>query len=408
LISRQVTRAPESDSVTDVKVLYRASIFAAARLRPRETATFAVAVADVSKSYQSLREAIAKVAGRVINAQYDERDRQNVTAQFDFEVKRGDEKAALAALDLAGEIVSRQVARAADADGLTDNKVLYRASLLGATRLRSRDTTLLQLAVTEVPPAYQSLRETVLKAGGRIITGQLDEHDKQNISAQLDFEVKRTEEPGLRAAIDAAGDVIARQVTRAEETDGLTDTKVTYRMTLFTASRLRPRELVTLAIEVHDVEQSASVLASQAAEVKARQVDSRISREPSGKVTAKLAYDVPLASAAGLAEQFKKAGAIKVQQSVRDPQAPEGKYAIARIDVTLTSAEKIVGDDAGVWPPVKRGLTYSASVLLTSLTWVVFGLCVVLPWALVGYGGYRVVKWIGKPGIPGSTPQAAA
>jgi len=74
--------------------------------------------------------------------------------------------------------------------------------------------------------------------------------------------------------------------------------------------------------------------------------------------------------------------------------------------VTLTSGERILGDDAGVWPPVKRGLTYSASVLLTSLTWVVFGLCVVLPWALVGYGGYRVVRWVGRPGGTPATPAA--
>ena len=187
IVARQVVRAPESDNVTDAKVLYRATILAASRLRPRETATFSIAVADVSSAYQALRDAIAKTAGRVINAQFDERDRQNATAQFDFEVKRGDEAAVRAALDAAGELVSRQVTRIPEGDGVTDNKVLYKASLLGANRLRSRDTTVLQLAVVDVPPAYQSLREAVLKANGRIITGQLDEHDKQAITAQARF-----------------------------------------------------------------------------------------------------------------------------------------------------------------------------------------------------------------------------
>ena len=68
--------------------------------------------------------------------------------------------------------------------------------------------------------------------------------------------------------------------------------------------------------------------------------------------------------------------------------------------MTLTSADKIVADDAGVWPQVKRGLSYSASALLTSLTWVVFGLCVVLPWALIGFGGYRAVRWMSRPAQP--------
>jgi len=403
IVSRLVTRAPESDSVTDIKILYRATILAASRLKPRETATYAIAVADVSTAYQVLRDATAKTTARVINAQFDEHDKQNVTAQFDFEVKRGDEAAVRAALEAAGEIISRQVNRSPEGDGQTDKKVLYRAALFGVNRLHSRDTTILQLAVTDVPPTYQSLRETVLKLGGRILTGQLDEHDKQAITAQLDFEIKRAEEPAVRSALESVGDVIARQVTRASEAEGVTDAKVTYRATLLTASRLRPRELMTLVVEVPDVEQSATVVAAQAAEAKARAVDARISREASGKVTAHLLYDVPLSAAAELAEQFKKAGTVRIQQSVRDPQAPEGKYAIARLELTLTSADRIVDANGGVWPPVKRGLTYSASVLLTSLTWVVFGLCVILPWALIGFGGYRVVRWMGRPSNP-ATP----
>ena len=110
-----------------------------------------------------------------------------------------------------------------------------------------------------------------------------------------------------------------------------------------------------------DVPQSVSVLAAQASEAKARQVDSRINREPNGKETAHLVYDVPLTAATGLVEQFKHAGTVRVQQSVRDPQAPEGKYATARIDVTLTSADKIVADNAACgrrsnagWPTAHR------------------------------------------------------
>ena len=39
--------------------------------------------------------------------------------------------------------------------------------------------------------------------------------------------------------------------------------------------------------------------------------------------------------------------------------------------------------------------------------WVVFGLCVVLPWALVGYGGYRVVRRLSRPAAASATPPAA-
>jgi hypothetical protein len=122
-------------------------------------------------------------------------------------------------------------------------------------------------------------------------------------------------------------------------------------------------------------------------------------------------YEVPLTAAATLAERFKSAGTVRVSQSVRDPQASDGRYATARLDVTLSNAEGIIGADAGVWQQVRRGLSYSASVLLTSVTWVVFGLCVVLPWALIGYTAYRVVRRSTRPSrteVPPATGPTAA
>ena len=105
---------------------------------------------------------------------------------------------------------------------------------------------------------------------------------------------------------------------------------------------------------------------------------------------ARLVYDMPLT--AGLAEQFKSAGTVRVLQTARDVQAPEGKLAVARIDVTLSNAELIVPRDDGLWPQVVKGLSYSARFLMFSVTWLIVGACVVVPWALVGYGSYRLVR----------------
>ena len=114
-------------------------------------------------------------------------------------------------------------------------------------------------------------------------------------------------------------------------------------------------------------------------------------------MTARLIYDVPLPAAASLVERFKADRKVRVHQSSRDPQAPDGRYATARLDVTLSNAELIVPRDDGLWPQVRKGLSYSVAVLLTSVTWVVFGLCVVLPWAVVGYAGYRLVRRLFRP-----------
>jgi hypothetical protein len=159
------------------------------------------------------------------------------------------------------------------------------------------------------------------------------------------------------------------------------------------------------------VDQAVAVMTAQFNEVKGRQIDVKKGRERSGKKsTARLVYEVPLAAAGGIVEKFKGAGTVRVLNTSSDTQAPEGKSATARIEVTLENADSIVQTDDGLWQPVKKGLSYSASVLLTSLTWLVFGLCVLLPWAVVGYGGYRVVKRVARPTtteVPGVPPPAA-
>src|SRR5206468_3390494 len=139
-----------------------------------------------------------------------------------------------------------------------------------------------------------------------------------------------------------------------------------YSMKLLPANRLKPRETTTLGIEVADVDQTMRTFVSELNEVKGRQIDAKSGRDRNGRTTAQIVYEVPLTAASGLVERFKSAGSVRVLNSSRDPQAPEGKSATARIDVRLANVEGIVAPDEGIWTPVKKGLTYSASFLLTS------------------------------------------
>jgi hypothetical protein len=122
-----------------------------------------------------------------------------------------------------------------------------------------------------------------------------------------------------------------------------------------------------------------------------RAVESHVARERTGRVTAKLVYDVPLSAAPELIDKFKGAGTLRVHQSSRNQQVPDSNLATARLDVTLSNVELIVPSDDGLWPQVRRGLAWSFTALAWSLSWVIVGLCVVLPWALVLYGVYRLV-----------------
>lgn len=383
------------DTVFDVQ------IYNLLNVKPRETTTMNLAAANVATAFATIREAVTKAAGgRLISANLNEADRKNVTAVVDFEVKRADEAAVRTALLGAGELITRQSTRAVEGDNTTDTKVAYKISLFGIERVAPRETTQIGLAVPNVPAEFAKVRDAVTKLGGRIITANLNEQDQKNVTAQLDFEIKQTDDAAIRTLLEGAGDVVTRSTNRAGEGEMVTDSKVAYRTKWGGTEQVPPKERTVLASEVADVDHAVAVLNSHVNEANGKKIDETSSRDR-GKVTTKVIYQVPLAAASSLAEKVRGLGILRHSQSTRDTSVPDGKYATARFEVTLSNEERIIAPEDGLWPQVRKGLSYSASVLLTSVTWVVFGLCVVLPWALLGYGGYRLIKRM-SPAKPAS------
>jgi hypothetical protein len=402
-------------------VLAEKEIRTAATVTERERVQAGVEVEDVDKAYQQLLAAVTEAKGRVTKSELKQLTAGQFNATFHFEVAAEQGGPLRDRLRMLGRVARLEIDRAVQAEGGTlppDAKpkrgdTVFLVQLYNLANVAPRETATLQVAAPDVPAAYQALRDAVAKTTGRVLVAQLNEQDRQNVSAQFDFEVRRADEGAARAALDAAGEVVSRQVTRAAETESVTDAKVLYRTTLLSAGRLKPRETAALAVEVADVEGSATLFAAQVAEAKGRQVDAKLDRDAGGHATARLVFEVPLAAAAGLVERFKAAGTVRLSQSVRDPQAADGRYATARIHVALTNAEAIVPEGGGLGAKVRRGLSISAAVLLTSVTWVVFGLCVVLPWAVIGFGGYRIVRRITRsspaaPAAPAAPPPASA
>jgi len=380
-------------------------IRSAAQLTESERIQAGVEVEDVDHTRQQMLTVIADVKGRVIKSELKQLAAGQFNATMQFEVTPDAAGPIRDRLCQLGRVARLEIDRVQQAEGGTvpkDAKVVrgdtqFLVQFYNLANVAPRETATLQLAVVDVVVGYQALRDAIEKVHGRVLTAKLDEQDRQNIVGHLDFEVRRADEGAMQTAIAAAGDVIARNVIRAPEGDNLTDSKVLFRTTLVNAARLKPRELVTLAIDVTDVDKAATVLGALVAESKGRVVDAQVAHEQAGRVTARIIYDVPLAAAPALVEKFASTGTVRLQQSSKDPQAPDGRFATARVSVTLSNTDLIVAKDVGLWTQIRKGLSYSVSVLLLSVTWVVFGLCVVLPWAIIGYVAYRVFRRLFRP-----------
>jgi hypothetical protein len=396
VLSRTVVRLPESDKVTDSKVQFRVEF--AGNVQPRDTVTVRLAALDVAVAYAKLREAVAKAKGRVVNANFDEKDLINASAQLDFDVRRSEEAAIQLALSGAGEVLSRTVARLPEGPNVTDTKMFFRVVFAG--NVQPRETVTVTIAATDVAAAHRVLRNVVSQAKARILSSNLDEKDRTNVDANLDFDVRRTEEGAVQTALTEAGAVLSRFVARITSGENYTDARVLFKVKLVPANNIDPREVYALTVEVTDVEREMGILTAQVKEVQGRVVKGpTAAQERSGRVTARVVYDVPLVMAGTIVDKVKGTGTVRISEAAPNPQAPEGKLAIARIVVTLENAEVLVPRDDGLMAQVRSGLSITLRGLFLSVNFLIIALLFVVPWLLIIYALVWVVRRMWRPAV---------
>jgi len=380
---------------------FSVSLYNVANVAPRETIHVTLACRDTEAVYKTILERVQQAGGRVVTSSLKSQQGQKTTGSVQFELPVAEADTVLTDVKGAGEVMRLEVTENSDSQNVTKSKRGFNVQFWAMGLVAPRETIVLQVATDDVTAGYHTLQEAVRNTTGRILNAQLNEQDRQNITAQLDFDIPRDDQPTLSTVLETVGEVFSRNLSRSRDEENAIDSKVRLQVALIYQARIPPRETITLGIEVGDVDQATNALTTLVAESKGRTVESHLAHERSGRATAKVVFDVPLASASGLVENFKASGTVRAQQSTRNPQVPDGKLAIARLDVTLSNAELIVPRDGGLWAQIRTGLATSFTAISWSLIVVIVGLCFVLPWALVLYVGHRVIARIRRKGISG-------
>jgi hypothetical protein len=392
---------PDVQNTTKSKRGFLVQLYALGAVAPRETTTLRVASKEVAAAYRAVLEAARKAEGRIIVAQLNEGDRRNLNARLDFDVRREHEAAVDLALRSAGETLSRTSNRVEDGENVIDSKVRFTLSIQDLANLAARETTKLSVAAKDVGKAHRDLLEAVRKAEAWIHGSQLNENDRQNVTASLTFDVRREQEAAALSALQAAGVTYTRSSQRAAEGSGAAESKVRFEVTLFDQARIPARETHLVAVEVGHVKAAFEAVESMAAALKGRVVDSTHTRERSGRHVSRAILEVPLAAARSAVEKLTDLGQVKLLEARRNPQVPEAEISIARLDVTLSN-EVIVGTDDGPWANIKKGLSVSLTAGSYALMLVMIGVCFILPLGLVLWGGLRAWKRLRPRPTPAS------
>ncbi|OAI45667.1 hypothetical protein AYO44_12585 [Planctomycetaceae bacterium SCGC AG-212-F19] len=386
MLSRNVVRAQDSENVIDTKVRLQVSLVNIANTRPRETVFLRLATRDVGESYRTLHEALGKLDGWVINAQLNEADQRNIIGDLIFEVRRPDEPAATKALAAAGELLMRRVDRVQDATDVVDSKVRLQVRLISVNHTMARETVAMNVATRDVTKSYRALQETIAKAKGWVVNARLDEADRKNITGDLLFEVRRSDEAAVLQELGKQGDVLNRNVTRAPDGADVVDTKVRLNVKLLNLENIPPRETFTLGIEVVDVDRTAAAMLAAVAEQKGRSHGAHVNLERDGRKTINIFFDVPLSAAQTVVTKFRNAGVVRTERAEQNQQVPDSELAVARLQVVLANASPIVGNDEGLGNSMKTALGYSFRGFAWSVAWIGSGLLFLAPWTALAGG----------------------
>jgi hypothetical protein len=373
---------PDTQNVTDSKRGFSVTINSLSAFPARETHQMQLAATAVPDFFNEVLNAIRSQNGRIINSQLNEQDPKDVTATIDFEVSRDAMAAVETAMHRSAEAVSRVVTRSTDTENTVDNKIHFALTISSADRLPARETLSVQLATANVVDAFAAIRAGVPK-GGRVLDSELNEQDPQNVSARIIFDVPQSAEPAANELLNKNTAVLSRQVKRVPE-GKIAVEKLRVELTLVSADRQPPRQLTR---------EGSDDLVAAAVSAGGRQAENpSVSQDSAGHTSATISVDVPIDKAPAILDQLEHMGNRRTRQVSLNTQVPESKLARARIEVTFSDSAAGLGGQESVADYFRNGLLTSLKGLGYSLMWITIGVCLIAPWALLLWGGWRVVK----------------
>jgi len=402
-VVRSVGRSADLQNTVDTKLTYQVMVIDEISLAARQTIAQTVAARNVAEAFNKLVDTLHDAGARVVTSQLNDQDKPTVNAQINFTIEREAAAKAEAAVHDAGETVVRSVARSADLQNTVDTKVSYQVTMVDQRNLQPRETISELVAVKDVPGRYAKVLDALRLLDAQVYSSQLMEQNKNDVSAVLDFAVRRdpahaAEVAAVERALGDASDIFSRTAVRSQDVTNTVDTKIRYQVTMRDADTQPPRETYTLDSEVSDVDKALADLEAAGIAAGGRAVDSTPStgRNEKGEPTGHIVLDVPLARAGDIVNAVRDKGHVTATRRTRDDRVPEGDLSRARIDVTISTGAIMAGEGS-VWDPIKSGLRTSATGLLLALQYIIVGLCLIGPIVVALWIIYKIIRWARKP-----------
>lgn len=415
VVSRNVQRSPDHASTVDSKVRLRIELYDTIRLTPRESFTIVIATRNVAESFNKALESARAAGAKVLGSQLHQNDPRKVFGEMTVHVPTEAWPQVETALKEAGIELSRIRSYAQDGPRTVSTKIGLNVWIGDQRELAAREEVSMHVVVPDVRARYNAMVEMLARLDAQIHESRFDESNRQKLVGVLKFTIQQQDRSNIEQAMTQGADVFNRSLKRNQEVRYSEERlyKVTYEVQLLDAGQQGPRQVYETAIESPTVAQSVTDIEAAAIARGGRKADSSLDTVD-GVDKGMIVLDVPLAQAGPMLQEIRnEAQRVVSTTMVRNDQVAEGSLSRARIKVTLSTppkAAEIVGADQGVWASIRDGLRTGVQGLLTSLTWIVVGLCLIGPFLLLAWAiwkMWRKSRRDSRTTPPGATPTTA-
>jgi hypothetical protein len=146
--------------------------------------------------------AVAREAGaRVVGSNLNLNDRTNPNAALSFAVPRENANRVETALREAGLLVSRAVNRQPDGAMNVETKVGFSVDVFDERSLVARESHAMTVVAPRVTDRYAKLLDDLRLLDAQVTRSQLTVQNKNDITGELEFVVRRDDRPGVEKAL---------------------------------------------------------------------------------------------------------------------------------------------------------------------------------------------------------------
>ncbi len=282
---------------------------------PSKASDLKVATNDVPSSYQKLLDAITKAKGQLVDAKLNEHDKFNITAQIEFSVQTDEKNTIDKLLAELGTILSRSNVQVPMNQLAIAKKFGYSVTLRDFATILPSHASDVKIAANDVPGNYAKLVDAVVKAKGHLRTSRLNEQDKLNITAVLDFSVPTTEKAGIDKLLSEIGTTLSRNNVQAPMTELTTERKFGYSIVIRDIAAIPPRETFHVQIAAIDVPAAFRELQEAVAAARGLVTVGQLTEDSKVKMEARFEFDINAQDRANIENVFKKVGAVLARTS---------------------------------------------------------------------------------------------